>query len=105
MTRLFRSEDAGEAAHQPRAPKMVQHGEIIGPSAPLDLNDTGVEMSTLLGLAVKLAYTVPHFTTEWAVRQMCLPLVIVQELIEQLRSDRLVETLGQVGPFNLRYTI
>lgn len=105
MTRLIRSEAAGEAPQQSRAPKMVQHGDVLGPSAPVDLNDTGVETSTLLGLAIKLAYTVPHFTTEWVVRQMCLPLGIVQELIEQLRSDRLVEPLGQVGPFNLRYAI
>jgi predicted ATPase with chaperone activity len=71
----------------------------------VDLDDTGVDSATLHGLAIKLAYTVPHLSTEWATRQLRLPLPVVQLLLEQLRSDGLVETLGQVGPFNFRYAI
>jgi hypothetical protein len=84
---------------------MVVQGDVAGPIAPVDLKDTGVEKTTLHGLAVKLAYTAPHFTTEWATRHLRLPLPVVQQLIEQLCSDGLVETLGQVGPLNFRYTI
>src|SRR5215470_13637855 len=106
MARLTRSEEeAREAQQKARAPKMVRQGDVTGPSAPVNLHDTGVESSTLQDLAVKLAYTVPHFTTEWATRRLHLPLVVVQQLMEQLNSDRLLETLGQVGPFNSRYTI
>jgi hypothetical protein len=89
----------------PSTPKLVPHGKVVGPSAPVDVHETGVEDSTLYGLATKLAYTVPHLTTEWATRQLRLPLAVVQQLLEQLRSDGLLETLGQVGPFNFRYAI
>src|SRR5262249_50494773 len=59
----------------------------------------------LCDLALKAAYTVPQFHTEWASRLLHLPLQLVAELLEQLRQDQLLEVLGQVGPFGYRYTI
>jgi hypothetical protein len=105
MTLPVQSDAEIAEPQQPRSPKMVLHGNILGPSAPVRLQDTGLEGSVLHDLAIKLAYTVPHFTTEWATRRLRLPLPLVQELMEQLRSDRLLEILGQIGPFNLRYAI
>jgi hypothetical protein len=106
MTRLPPSDEAiGETQPELRSPKMVQYGDVLGPCAPVKLHDTGVDGAVLQDLAIKLAYSVPHFTTEWATRRLRLPLPIVQELMEQLRADRLLEILGQIGPFNLRYTI
>src|SRR5262249_61068020 len=56
-------------------------------------------------LALKAAYTVPQFPTEWAARQLCLPQMLVGELLEQLRTEQLLEILGSSGPFGFRYAI
>src|SRR5439155_12902835 len=106
MPRRTRSDEAlRETQHSAHAPKMLLQGDTAGPSAPVDIRDTGIDRTILHGLAVKLAYTVPHFTTEWATRQMRLPLTVVEQLIEHLCSDGLVEALGQVGPLNFRYAV
>jgi predicted ATPase with chaperone activity len=50
-----------------------------------------------------VAYTAPSFNTGWAARQLHLPQVLVGELREGLREDRLLEILGDAGPFGFRY--
>src|SRR5690242_19824528 len=106
MTRRTRSNDGlRETQERLNTPKTVLRGDRAGPRAPVDIRDTGIDRTILHGLAVKLAYTVPHFTTEWATRQLRLPLNVVEELIEQLCADGLVEALGQVGPLNFRYAV
>jgi hypothetical protein len=105
MTRPAPSDAEISGLQQLRVPKMALHGAVMGPSAPAQLADTGVEGTVLQDLALKFAYSAPHLTTEWTTRRLRLPLPIVQEVLEQLRADRLVEPLGQLGPFNLRYTI
>jgi hypothetical protein len=59
----------------------------------------------LADLAVKAGYTVPSFTTEWTAQRLRLPLPIVAELLEELRVERLVEVLGQAGPFGFRFAV
>ena len=54
-------------------------------------------------LVMKWSYTVPDFTTEWATRQLQLPVQLVQELCWQLKQDRFLEILGQLGPFSHKY--
>ena len=56
-------------------------------------------------LALKAAYTVPQFTAEWAARRLHLPHALLHEVLEQLRTDHLLEVLGQAGPFGFRYAI
>lgn len=73
------------------------------PMAPEKLADVDVNPSLLVDLTLKLAHTVPRFTTEWASQKLCLPLQIVEEMCYQLKHDHLVEVLGQEGPFNYRY--
>ncbi len=86
-------------------PGLVQAGPVLAPQAPATAADTGVDVSALRDLALKTAYTVPHFTTEWAAQQLQLPQPLVADLLEQLRDARLLEVLGQAGPFGYRYTI
>ena len=56
-------------------------------------------------LALKAAYTVPQFTAEWAARRLHLPQALLNEVFEQLRTDHMLEVLGQAGPFGFRYAI
>ena len=79
-------------------------GELV-PKAPTDPGDAGISPVTLRDLALKAAYTVPQFTTEWAARQLCLPQVLVGELLEQMNNDHLLDILGTSGPFGFRYAI
>jgi DNA polymerase III delta prime subunit len=89
-------------AHLP--PLRTHEGELA-PLAPTDPRDVGISLATLRDLALKTAYTVSQFNTEWAARQLCLPQVLVGELLEQIRADQLLDVLGSSGPFGLRFAI
>jgi hypothetical protein len=84
-------------------PQMISAGNRFLPEAPPDLESTGVATSVLSNLALKLANTTPQFTTDWAARELKLPLQLVEQLYWQLKQDKLMEVLGQVGTFNYRY--
>ncbi len=84
---------------------MVEAEGIAAPRMPLDLAATGIETDVLMDLALKMAYMRPNFTTEWAGRHLCLPLRMVEDLLERLTDDRLLEVLGELGPMNYRFAI
>ena len=77
----------------------------LAPAAPADLRTTGLDPMIVSDLALKAAYTVPQFTAEWAARRLHLPQALLNEVLEQLRTDHMVEVLGQAGPFGFRYAI
>lgn len=66
---------------------------------------TGLDRSVLLDLALKTAHIVPQLTTESAAQRMHLPLAVVTDLLEQLRTEMLLEALGRDGAFGYRYSI
>src|SRR5262249_35206327 len=82
----------------PPLPRLVPGADA--PAAPATAAEAGVDAGTLADLALKAGSTVPQFATDWAARQLCLPVVLVQELLEQLKTDHLVEILRHAGPFN-----
>jgi hypothetical protein len=86
-------------------PPLIATGDGPAPKAPTDARETGYSPALLRDLALKTAYTVPQFTTEWAARQLCLPQILVGELLEQLRTEQQLEILGSSGPFGYRYAI
>ena len=86
-------------------PPLIAAGDGMAPRAPTDPREAGVSPAILRDLALKAAYTVPQFTTEWAARQIRLPQVLVGELLEQMRTEQLLEILGSSGPFGFRYAI
>src|SRR5215475_881329 len=98
-----------DPAHEAIAPALPPMKSPAGgeeaPAAPKNAADTGVSRATLLDLAVKVAYTVPRFTTDWACQQLALPVSVVGDLLEQLRSEHLLEVLGEAGLFGYRYAI
>ena len=85
--------------------RMLEAGGLFAPEAPFTLSETGIEPEVLSDLFLKLAYTAASFTTEWAVKNLCLPLPIINDLLEQLRRDKLVEILGDAGRFGYRLAI
>jgi hypothetical protein len=86
-------------------PPLLPIGNELAPKAPTNPRDAGVSPAVLRDLALKAAYTVPQFTTEWAARQLCLTQVLVGDLLEQMRNEQLLEILGSSGPFGFRYAI
>jgi hypothetical protein len=89
----------------PHLPKMVETGNGMAPAAPANVQATGIDRATLLDLALKTAHVTPQLTTESASRRLHLPIPIAADLLEQLRTEFLLETLGQDGPFGYRYAI
>jgi hypothetical protein len=77
----------------------------VGPEAPTSLNDTGIEPEVLVDLVLKMAITVPHFTTDWAARRLCLPRVVVSECLDRLVEEKLILIRGQAGPLDYRFAI
>jgi hypothetical protein len=100
------NDPAAADAHAPaHLPPLLAVGQEWAPAAPSDPNQTGISPAVLRDLALKTAYTTPQFTTEWAARQLCLPQVLVGELLDQMRADQLLDVLGSSGPFGFRYAI
>ena len=86
-------------------PLLIGKNDAVGPRAPVTLKETGISQAVLRDLALKAAYSVPQFSTEWAARLLCLPHALVGDLLEELRTEQLLETLGASGPFGYRYAI
>ncbi len=85
--------------------KITKIGNEFVPEAPSNLTDVGVEKEILSNLALKLAHSVPSFTTEWAGKQLRLPSSILGNLLDELANDKLLIVLGEVGLFNRRFAI
>jgi hypothetical protein len=96
---------ANEVVERSDLPRFLRVENDYAPLAPRDLAETGIDPAFLADLALKAGYTVPNFSTEWAARRLHLPLPLMQEVMEQLRIDRLVEVLGQDGPFSYRFAV
>jgi hypothetical protein len=94
-----------EALALAHPPGLMAIGGAFAPAAPADLRATGLDPMVVSDLALKAAYTVPKFTAEWAARRLHLPQTLLNEVLEQLRTDHLLEVLGQAGPFGFRYAI
>ncbi|MGI9518714.1 MAG: hypothetical protein ACR2NP_16775 [Pirellulaceae bacterium] len=74
--------------------------------APLDSrNDLGSLDDVIVQLAVKTAALTANFTTPWMVEHLHLPHRMVEEVLWQLKDEKLVEILGQIGPLNYQYRI
>ncbi len=87
------------------APSMLPHDNSFSPKSPSTMEETGIERQVLSNLALKLAYSTTKFSTQWAAQQLCLPLQVVGELLDELRQHRFLEVQGQAGPFSFYYVI
>lgn len=89
----------------PHLPKMIAVGDVPAPAAPMKAAETGLDAQLVNELALKAAATVPQFNTEWAARKLHLPQQLLGDVLEQLRVERLLDVLGQAGPFGYRYAV
>ena len=89
----------------PPGATLKQMGDMIAPEAPTTVEDTGIDKEILCDAALRLAQTVPSFTTAKAAQVLCLPMPIVSELLDKLKNDKLIENLGQAGPIDYRFAI
>ena len=96
------TDSATSAFGRDRGPKLVEIEGVLGPERPASLEDVGLQPQVLYDLALKLAFTRAQFTTNYAASQLCLPLPIVTDILENLRVERLIEALGMDGPLNYR---
>ena len=86
-------------------PLMIEVDGVLGPAAPADTRDLGLDPSLLSDLALRAASLVPQFNTEWLARRIHLPQSLVGEVLDRLREDLLLDVLGQAGPFGYRYAL
>ena len=86
-------------------PKLIEVGDTLVPAAPADVRDLGVDPSLIGDLALRAAFLVPQFNTEWLAQRLHLPQSVAAELLDQLREELLLDVLGHAGPFGYRYAI
>jgi hypothetical protein len=89
----------------PHLPPLVRVGDLVAPKAPQETAAAGLDEGALTELAVKLAYTVARFTTEWASKQLHLSLPLTTEVLEQLCRDGLAEETMRTGQGRSHYRI
>ena len=87
----------------PHLPRMIRAGSGLAPAAPASPEETGLDGWVLSDLVMRLASTVPHLTTDWAARELCLPQALLERIFWQLKEDQFIEILGQVDELNYRY--
>ena len=83
-----RSENAPKNPHMP---PMHRIGELIAPVPPQELTATGLEDNVLTDLALRLAYTVPRFTTDWVSKRLHLSMALTADLLGKLYQEGFVK--------------
>jgi predicted ATPase with chaperone activity len=86
-------------------PKMILTDDGQAPEAPMTVKSTGIERSLLLNLVLKVAHIHSQISTDAAAEYLLLSRNVTNDLLEQLRSDSLIEALGQDEAFGYRYSI
>lgn len=93
------------SAHRPGGHATASPCGDTLPIAPLHLKDMDVAPEMLTDLTLKLACSVPSFTTQWAANKLCLALGVVTEVLEDLRRNKCVDIRGQKGPLNYEFAV
>ncbi len=84
---------------------MIESNGLIGPEAPPNLDQVCIRSELLADLALKMANTVPHFSTDWAVERLCLPRSVTVDILDQLVEEKLIEIRGHEGLMSYRYAV
>jgi len=79
--------------------------QSFAPPTPESIEATGVSFQFLADLALKTAATESTLTTATIAERMCLPLPLVEQLMQHLYREKLVEIRGSVGFNNNRYAL
>jgi DNA-binding MarR family transcriptional regulator len=93
------------AVKDPYMPAMHRVGDLLAPKAPQDMATARLEETVLTDLAMRLAYTVARFTTDWVAKRLHLSISLVQDVMEQLSREGLVEETMQTTQSRSHYRI
>jgi hypothetical protein len=86
-------------------PAMTRVGSLEAPTAPQTVAQTGLSRAGVTDLLLRLAFSVPDFTTAFAADQTRLPFLLVNELLGDLRDQQQLDVLGEAGSLGYRYAI
>jgi hypothetical protein len=89
----------------PHLPPMLRVGNLLAPKAPQGMAAARLEEGVLTDLAMRLAYGVARFTTDWMCKQLHLPLPLVHEVLERLCHQGLVEETMRTSEASSHYKI
>ncbi len=87
------------------AVKMMAGPLAFAPPIPESIEETGLSFQFLADLALKTAATESTLTTASIAERLCLPMPLVEQLLQHLYSEKLVEIRGGVGFNNNRYAL
>ncbi len=87
------------------SPAGVGSESVFTPLRPLDLNDLGQVSDVAWNLALKTAFTVPSFSTQWMATRLKLPSAVLGKLLWEMKQDNVIEVVGQDGPLNYKFSI
>ncbi|MGH9766799.1 MAG: ATP-binding protein [Blastocatellia bacterium] len=79
--------------------------EAFAPPVPESLEATGLSFQSLADLALKVSATESVLTTATISDRMCLPMSLVERLMQHLYREKLVEIRGSAGFNNNRYAL
>lgn len=99
------NQNADKKAKDPHLPRLHRAGDLIAPTAPKTIAQTGLDTDTLADLAVKLAFTVPRLTTDWMAERLYLSIELAAEVLEQLCLDGLAEVTMRSSGIRAHYRI
>jgi hypothetical protein len=75
----------------PHLPPLHRVADLIVPKPPQDLAGARLDEGVLTDLALKTAYTVARFTTDWLAKRLHISIALTNEVLEQLSLDGMVE--------------
>jgi MoxR-like ATPase len=84
---------------------MIRVGDVLAPKAPQDIASAGVEDTDLTDLALKMAYTVARFSSDWAAKKLHMSLPLIGAVMEQLGREGLVEETLRTAQGRSHYKI
>lgn len=89
---------AASLAKDPNMPPMGRLGDVLCPRAPQTIADARLEEGTLTDLAIKFAYSINRFTSDWLGERLKVSPTLGAVLAQQLNSEGLIEeTLMSTG--------
>ncbi len=105
MSSQVANNDAPVKERDPYLPPLHRVGDIGAPTAPQDTASAGLGERVLTDLALKLAYSVARFATDWVAKQLHLSVALADEVLDQLCREGLVEETLRTGPGKSHYSI
>ena len=93
------------AANDPHLAPMHRVGALLVPKAPQDIAAAGLEEGVLIGLLLKLGYTVARFSTDWVCKQLHVSLALANDALEKMCFEGLVMETMRTNASNAHYQV